>query len=101
MFDKYGESAAPCGIDPERVILETHDLTRQYEQSDEVITAVNRVNIRIREGEFVAVVGPSGSGKSTLLHLLAGLDRHLSTCRTLCLPTNRPAIWIVPMPTKF
>lgn len=75
MFDKYGESAAPCGIDPERVILETHDLTRQYEQSDEVITAVNRVNIRIREGEFVAVVGPSGSGKSTLLHLLAGLDR--------------------------
>ena len=58
MFDKYGESAAPCGIDPERVILETHDLTRQYEQSDEVITAVNRVNIRIREGEFVAVVGP-------------------------------------------
>ena len=40
MFDKYGESAAPCGIDPERVILETHDLTRQYEQSDEVITAV-------------------------------------------------------------
>ena len=75
MFDKYGEFAAPCGIDPERVILETHDLTRQYEQSDEVITAVNRVNIRIREGEFVAVVGPSGSGKSTLLHLLAGLDR--------------------------
>jgi hypothetical protein len=46
MFDKYGEFAAPCGIDPERVILETHDLTRQYEQSDEVITAVNRVNIR-------------------------------------------------------
>ena len=44
MFDKYGESAAPCGIDPERVILETHDLTRQYEQSDEVITAVNREN---------------------------------------------------------
>ena len=40
MFDKYGESAAPCGTDPERVILETHDLTRQYEQSDEVITAV-------------------------------------------------------------
>ena len=74
MFDKYGESSAPCGIDPERVILETHDLTRQYEQSDEVITAVNRVNIRIREGEFVAVVGPSGSGKSTLLHLLAGLE---------------------------
>lgn len=77
MFDKYGESTvdASGGIDPERVILETHDLTRQYEQSDEIITAVNRVNIRIHEGEFIAIVGPSGSGKSTLMHLMAGLDR--------------------------
>lgn len=75
MFDKFGESNASVGIDPERVLLETHDLTRQYEQSDEVITAVNRVNVRIRQGEFIAIVGPSGSGKSTLLHIMAGLDR--------------------------
>ena len=54
MFDKYGESAAPCGIDPERVILETHDLTRQYEQSDEVITAVNRAN---KDNQFIPTNG--------------------------------------------
>lgn len=58
----------------DRVILETRDLVKQYEQSDEVITAVNRVNMKVYEGEFIAIVGASGSGKSTLLHLLAGLD---------------------------
>ena len=58
-----------------RVILETNDLIRQYEQSGEIVTAVNRVRMKVYEGEFIAIVGASGSGKSTLLHLLAGLDR--------------------------
>lgn len=82
MFDQYGEfikdnpSLSPDdAIDPSRIILETQDLTRHYTQSDEVITAVNRVNLKVHEGDFVAIVGASGSGKSTLLHLLAGLDR--------------------------
>ena len=59
----------------DRVILDVRDLVKQFDQSDEVITAVNRVTMKVYEGEFVAIVGASGSGKSTLLHLLAGLDR--------------------------
>ncbi len=62
-------------INPDRVILEATDVVRQYTQSDETITAVNRATMKVYEGEFIAIVGASGSGKSTLLHLLAGLDR--------------------------
>ena len=69
------EALWEAGIDKERVILDVRDLVRQYEQSDEVITAVNRVTFKVKKGEFVAIVGASGSGKSTLLHMLAGLDR--------------------------
>ena len=62
-------------INKDRIILEATDVVRQYRQSDEVITAVNRASLRVYEGEFIAIVGASGSGKSTLLHLLAGMDR--------------------------
>lgn len=56
-------------------ILETVDLIKQYKQSEEVITAVDRVNLKVEDGEFIAIMGSSGSGKSTLLHVCAGLDR--------------------------
>ncbi|MBR2080904.1 MAG: ATP-binding cassette domain-containing protein, partial [Oscillospiraceae bacterium] len=56
-------------------ILETVDLIKQYKQSEEVITAVDRVNLKVEDGEFIAIIGTSGSGKSTLLHVCAGLDR--------------------------
>ncbi len=61
--------------DDRRVILETEDIIRQYHQYDTVVTAVQRANIKVFEGEFVAIIGASGSGKSTFLHLCAGLDR--------------------------
>ena len=56
-------------------MLQTESVIKQYRQSDSVITAVNRVNIKIEKGEFVAIIGSSGSGKSTFLHICAGLDR--------------------------
>ena len=56
-------------------MLQTESLIKTYKQSDTVITAVNRVNIKVEKGEFVAIIGTSGSGKSTVLHICAGLDR--------------------------
>ena len=56
-------------------MLEVTDLIKQYKQSDAVITAVDRANFHLENGEFVAIMGASGSGKSTLLHLCAGLLR--------------------------
>lgn len=58
-----------------RIILEAEDVIKQYKQYDETVTAVDRVNLKVYEGEFVAIVGSSGSGKSTFLHICAGLDR--------------------------
>jgi putative ABC transport system ATP-binding protein len=56
-------------------ILKTIGLSKTYGKGETQVEALKEIDIQIREGEFVAVVGPSGSGKSTLLHLLGGLDR--------------------------
>lgn len=57
------------------VILETKDIEKTYGSGDTLVKALDRVNLQVESGEFVAIVGTSGSGKSTLLHMLGGLDR--------------------------
>jgi len=56
-------------------ILQAENIIKQYRQYDVTVTAVDRCDLRVENGEFVAIIGASGSGKSTLLHICAGLDR--------------------------
>lgn len=59
-------------------ILETVSLNKHYGKGEGLVKAIDDTNIKIKEGEFVAIVGKSGSGKSTLLHMLGALDRPTS-----------------------
>ena len=57
-----------------KILLETINLKKTYEHKNGIIELFNNVNIKIKRGNLVALVGPSGSGKSSFLHLLALLD---------------------------
>ncbi|MES2631751.1 MAG: ABC transporter ATP-binding protein [Pseudomonadota bacterium] len=59
---------------PAEPILHIHGLTRTYGQGDTQVRALSDVNLDIRAGEFIVLLGASGSGKSTLLNILGGLD---------------------------
>src|SRR5439155_10140732 len=63
-------------------IVTIRELSKIYEQGDIKVTALNRISLDIKAGEFLVLMGPSGSGKSTLLHIIAGVDRPTSgSCR--------------------
>ena len=62
-------------------MITTTGLTRIYGKGENAVTAINNLDIRIDDGELVAITGKSGSGKTTLLNILGGLDK--ATYRSL------------------
>ncbi len=65
-------------------LIDLQGVSKFYRVGDQEIRALDGVDLKIEEGEFVAIIGPSGSGKSTLMHLLGCLDAptkgHMEIC---------------------
>ncbi len=55
-------------------IIELKDVARYYEMGEDTVRALDCINIKIKRGDFVAIMGPSGSGKSTSMNLIGSLD---------------------------
>jgi len=56
-------------------LVEIRNLTKYYQRGGQIIPVLVDINLDVRLGDYVALMGPSGSGKSTLLNLIAGIDK--------------------------
>ena len=74
LFKKGNEAAAPEEPAGPKKVIDIRGVTRMYLMGDIEVHALRGVDLAIREGEFVAIMGPSGSGKSTLMNILGALD---------------------------
>ena len=68
--ESYREDLVSSGV-----VIKTTDLAKVYEMGSEQVHALRGIDLEIRKGEYVAIIGPSGSGKSTLMNIIGLLDR--------------------------
>jgi putative ABC transport system ATP-binding protein len=69
-------SIAPTGVpDKDPIVARLRGVAKQYRRGSEIVPVLEKLDLDLPRGDFVALMGPSGSGKTTLLNLLGGLDR--------------------------
>ncbi len=73
--DDRHRAGSPPPPRPDDTVVELTGVSKRYRQGDSDVVALDAVDLHVRRGEIVGVVGRSGSGKSTLLHVAGGLDR--------------------------
>ena len=78
MTDPSGSSSVAAAETASRepgTEIEIQDLSVRYDEGDQTVLALDRINLTVRRNEFVCVMGPSGCGKTTLLYVIAGIVR--------------------------
>jgi ABC-type lipoprotein export system ATPase subunit len=62
----------------EKTLIELKNVSKIYGKGRTAVKALSNINLKVKEGEFLAIIGPSGSGKTTLLNIMGALDKPTS-----------------------
>jgi lipoprotein-releasing system ATP-binding protein len=73
-FDMSDEKNSPESVSQARILLQTEDVHKSYIMGSSRLDVLTGIDLQVRVGEVLAIVGASGAGKSTLLHILGALD---------------------------
>jgi putative ABC transport system ATP-binding protein len=73
--DARSDEARPAADAAEMPLVSIRDLSKYYIRGDQVIPVLVGIDLDVKAGDYIALMGPSGSGKSTLLNLIAGIDK--------------------------
>jgi len=76
--DQPSDGALPDTGSSDGILIQLNDVVKTYELGLTSLTVLKHVDLTVRAGEFVSILGPSGSGKSTLLNMVAGIDKPTS-----------------------
>jgi len=68
------EQKSPASNINTKILIKVNNIVKDFEIGEFIVRAVDKVNLEIKEGEFIVIRGPSGAGKTTLLNLIGGLD---------------------------
>lgn len=75
LFNRKKTQDANYDDDGRKVIIDIRSISKVYQMGEHEVRALQDVDLKIYEGEFVSIMGPSGSGKSTLMNILGALDQ--------------------------